>query len=183
MSSSDKSSGIPFPERLRQSFGISKATDLLAKAIREFNDFKNCKDMVRSGDHAFNICLSIWHLVDWTHADMTPEERRKAAQHLGMPVNTLTELSIAVQRGCRMNTICRIMATAGKHVEVTNKYADKTIQTIFNVYQRFGPSGESTEFRWAMTFQGDSFEALDVLREALHFWQSLFAAIGWVKSH
>ncbi|WP_250538662.1 MULTISPECIES: hypothetical protein [unclassified Caballeronia] len=171
---------IPFPNRKRQSFGVSTASAMLEKAVRDFRAFQSCTDVIRSGDHAFNVCLSIWHLHDWAHADATETELEIIGTFLGRPVRSKTEFSIALQRACPLLKICRIMATAGKHTKV-DTYPDPTVETMFDIYQSTGPDERFT-VRWGMTFDGRSYDAADVFDECLLFWGRLFATLNWTHS-
>lgn len=168
------------PDRLRQSFGVSTAVHLFHKAAREVVAFNECDDYLRSADHAFNACLSIWHLVDWTFKNANEDDKERLAAQLGMEIVKQSDLAIAVQKACYANRICRVMATASKHVEV-DKFPDETIQTYVNLYEQVIDGDERYLFRWAVSFEGDVIEASKMLADAISFWERLFREIGWIE--
>ncbi|MCA8016743.1 hypothetical protein LGM38_32400 [Burkholderia vietnamiensis] len=169
---------IPFPDRKRQSFGISSARDLLAKIERELSEFEGCTHFVRAGDHAFNLCLSLWHMTDWAFADMTPDECCKAQQFLGTVFNKPSEFSVAVQKAEPALKICRIMATASKHVEVT-KFPEPSLDTMIDIYAHATDVDAPIILKWGVSIEGASYSMLDVFKCATSFWTSFFVAMGW----
>ena len=153
---------------------------MLWKAYREFADFKRCENIQRSGDHAFNLCVSIWHLHDWAFADMSPEERRSASGYLEFPIHKKSDFARAIQRRCKEVRICRVMATAGKHVEV-DTYPEPTIETAFDIYEHVRDESKPFVLRWSLSYQGSHLDAEDMFFDALRFWQDLFGHLGWVE--
>jgi len=172
---------LPFPDRLRQSFGVASATHLLRKALREFDDFKRSGDIQRSGDHAFNLCVSIWHLHDWSFADMSPEERARASEYLCMSIRKKSDFAAAVQKSCKEVRICRVMATAGKHV-VVDTFPDPTIATAFASYEHLHDDSEPLIWRWSLSCGDTHLDAEDMFNTALEFWRKLFEHLGWLES-
>lgn len=165
-------------ERPRQTFGIYDSGQLLQKIERELADLERCQDFVRSGDHAFNICLSLWHMTDWVFADMNQEERHIVAKLINGKFDRSTAFGVAVQRAFPLIRICRTMATAGKHV-IVDKYPDPSVETMIDIYEKVGQSDDQYVFRWGMTFNGKQYDATDVFHRVADFWRSIFSALGW----
>lgn len=169
---------VPFPDRKRQSFGISTARDLLAKIERELSAFEGCEHFIRAGDHAFNLCLSLWHMTDWTFADMTSDECHKAGAFLGAAFAKSPDFGVAVQKAEPALRICRVMATASKHVEVT-KFPEPTLDTMIDIYEHSAVVDGPLILKWGVNYLGESYSMLDVFKRAIAFWLKLFVAIGW----
>ncbi|MDB5783823.1 hypothetical protein [Caballeronia mineralivorans] len=166
-----------FPERLRQSFGVSTAAGLFGKAHRELTAYRESNDMLRTADHAFNFCVSAWQLVDWVFKDMSDQEREHVGDYLGKPIKTQTELAIAVQKACPSLKICRVIATAGKHVTV-DYYPDRTISTALHL----DGSHPHYKVRWSLTYAGEICDAVEIFENALKFWDGLLRRIGWLEA-
>lgn len=167
-----------FPNRKRQIFGVWTATGLLAKIEREFAEFEQCQHFVRSGDHAFNLCLSLWHLVDWTFADMTEEERQRAEQFTNRTFTKSSEFGVAAQEIEPMIHICRVMATAGKHAEVKH-HPEPTLDTMIDIYEDSSLVDGPFFFKWGVEYKEKSYDIHHVFKQAISFWRDLFVAIGW----
>jgi hypothetical protein len=105
-------------------------------------------------DLAFNICVTTWHLCDWVFGDMTSEQRTKlVVQKLG----DLQKRALAD----RAVHLCRQVAIASKHFEVSNR-PDPGIAVVV----------AATGDRWHIYFNDGErrLPASEVFDLALSFW-------------
>jgi hypothetical protein len=146
---------MPLPSR-DKTFALESCRDLLNKLEREIERFRaasNNNDVASMADIAFNASVTAWHLCDWVYGDMTPEQRT------GLNVLKLSDLwNIALAN--RALHLCRQIATASKHWEVT-QHPDVTVGTAVSA---------SPEWRIHFIDRDKWIDALDVFEEAFDFW-------------
>jgi hypothetical protein len=150
---------MPLPGR-HQTFALETCRDLLMKLEREIERYQ-CLDKTRieeMTDLAFNISVTAWTLCDWLFGDLTPEQRES------LKLRRLADLQDRA-RSCRALHLCRQVATASKHWEVTH-HRDPDVDIIVMAE----PSGE-----WRIYFQdrGVRRESVPIFEEALQFWTEL----------
>lgn len=82
---------------------------------------------------AFNAAVTAWHLADWVWMDMTKAQRQQLETDWGTELNVGDDKGGNFRRELRQRNreiaICREIATASKHVEVSQS-PDRTIDTV-----------------------------------------------------
>ncbi len=114
---------MPIPARL-QVFGLASSRDVLQKLEWEIERYKSApsEDAAASIHIAFNIAVTAWRMCDRIDRDLTTEQRSL------LGVAGLSQLKKKSISESRVVEICRLLATASKHVEV-DKYPDPGVQT------------------------------------------------------
>lgn len=142
-----------------QTFAYESCRDLLEKLRRELDRYRAVEgredaDVQELQDIAFNASVTAWQLGDWVFNDLTPEQREKLGFH------TKAELQEHAKANCRALYLCRHVATASKHWEVS-QYPDDTVDAIVT-----GETG------WTIYFvdDGTKIPADQVFEQALGFW-------------
>src|SRR5262245_38714116 len=116
---------MPLPNRQQTFFECCR--DLLQKLQREIDRYRS---VVGGDGHAeelkdiaFNASVTAWYLGDWAFNDMTAEQRKR----LGF--KDARALQDHARTSCRALHLCRHVATASKHWQVT-QYRDPNVQTL-----------------------------------------------------
>jgi hypothetical protein len=155
-----------------KTFAYENCRDLLLKLKREIDRFGvaradgSIEDMK---DTAFNACVTAWHLCDWVFNDLTQ------AQQDALNIHSLPELW-AHARECRALHLCRQVATASKHWEIT-KYRDPDVAVIVTATPSPPPKPDPAmppvymDGWWIYFVDGpDKRDASDIFAQALDFW-------------
>ncbi len=122
-----------------QTFALESCRDLVRKL--EYDLVLLGKDRPDDTDYlpfmAFNAAITAWQLSDWVWLDMTPDQRKELARDWGnfLSSSNLSLVNAGDFRGVlrrkeRTIGICRQIATASKHAEVTSG-GDQTIRTVY----------------------------------------------------
>lgn len=120
-----------------KTFGLEGCRCLLAKLEWEINRLKdtppNDADSLMYG--AFNAAVTAWHIADWAWADMSEDQKdclrtgwQADLELWGITLRDGGNFLHALRKKNRDLAICREIATASKHVEVT-QHPDPTIDT------------------------------------------------------
>lgn len=116
-------------------YGLENSRDVLKKLEWEQSGLKAAskQDPKELFFRAFNAAVTAWHLADWVWKDMTQNQRQQLETEwetkLGIDDDGVGNFRHALRQKSREIAICREIATASKHVEVTRN-PDKTIDTV-----------------------------------------------------
>jgi hypothetical protein len=179
----------------KQTFGLENCRDLLLKLEWEIEGLKNAPtDLPDEFTYrAFNGFVTAWHLADWVWKGMTEQQRKTLRLEWKCPkMNAEGQFAAELQKKSRALAICRQIATASKHVEVT-KYPDETVDAITSAEPAFLTTEDGGHL---ITAEGDRLileqpiwvlkvsdgrekrPAVEVLDEALDFWTSFIYGRG-----
>jgi hypothetical protein len=116
----------------------------------------------------FNAAVTAWQLADWVWRDCTPEQR----QRLNTP--RLGDLQARARQECRALYLCRQIATASKHWEVTS-FRAHDVGTEFRIGPPQQLSGPAYRRTWEAVIvdRGVERNAVDVFHEASDYWANL----------
>ena len=131
------------------------------------------RDVFVLGYRAINCATTAWHMCDWVFAECERDAdvRSRLANIAHREIATLGDVQVWA-RTERPLAICRIIATAGKHFEVT-RHPDPTVKATFKIEDDGLPGGE------LMIYDGDDVHRPhDVFVRALLFWK---LALGWLE--
>lgn len=171
-----------FPDRLSQSFIIGDASHLLRKLTSEVSAFiDNQDEIVKSGRLALNIAMTAWHMVDWTFADMDADQRVLAGRQLGRKINTQRDFAAAATEACEALRMCQVIATAGKHVEVSTR-PDPSLVTRLEFFEvnADGASGQVGAM-WIIERDGKKYPAEETFNQVHRFWEDLLSSLGMIE--
>lgn len=171
-----------FPDRLRQSFLIAEAPQLLGKLTAEIHQFTTSHfDTLKSGHLALNIAMTAWHMVDWVFADMNADQRALAGQILGGSIEKKGDLAALATKACEALRICQVIATAGKHVEVASR-PDPSLTTRFELVDL---SADDTNPQlltaWVIEREGKEYPADQIFKDVHRFWENLLSDLGMIE--
>ncbi len=116
-------------------YGLENSRDVLKKLEWEQRGLKAASEQEPEElfFRAFNAAVTAWHLADWVWRDMTPDQRQQLETDWEKPLNVNDDQGGAFRYELRQKNreiaICREIATASKHVEVSQN-PDKTIDTV-----------------------------------------------------
>jgi len=168
-------------------YGLENSRDLLEKLRWERDELVDASRQApdRLCYCAFNASVTAWHLADWVWRDLTLRQRQVLEKKSGESLDTENERGGAFRHYLKTNSralaICRELATASKHVEVTQG-ADETIDAVMNVGTERTVDSTGSEIMvgdshvvvqsWSLDVQdGESHHPLlDVLDEAIDYW-------------
>ena len=170
-------------------FDLVSCRDLLKKLEREIGRIKQATDRPEVCDHGTNAAFTAWHLTDWVWADVKDNWQIRAAiaKQAGRAANNfnLEELQDYVAGGSKDLEICRIIATASKHVgwEILGDVQELTATGSARGLNATGSARSALNIigdppvpskRWILKIKidGQSSEALPVFRNAFKYWQS-----------
>lgn len=170
-----------FPNRLPQSFMVGQTRHLFSKAGRELAAFinDNGSSWYVAGDAGLNFAMSIWHLHDWLWADLTEDSSGVAylSASLGVPITKKEDFVRVIYKKCPAMRICRVIATAGKHVDVT-KFPDPTLRT----HAPLSKDENGVQRReWHIEAGGRNRPAADIFKEAFRFWEDLLSDLAIIE--
>ncbi len=173
-------------------FDLVTCRDLLEKLQREISRIEEAAARPDVCDHGTNAAFTAWHLTDWVWADLENNwvTRSAIAKQAGdYPPNfNLGQFQDYVAKKCEDLEICRIIATASKHVgwETPGGHPDVTATGIAS---GSGGLDATASARSALTLPGGSTvppeswilkvkidgksqDALPIFRNALDYWRS-----------
>src|SRR5215203_4310459 len=147
---------MPLPSRAH-TFAIQTCRDMLEKLEREvvcYRQAVNKQSPTELLDASFNAAVTAWHIADWVFCDMTTEQR------LQLKCHSLSDLQTRARTDCRSIHLCRQVATASKHVQVSH-YPDHDVQAY-----------AAAEPDWTTYFRdkGRRINAEEVFNLALGYW-------------
>ena len=118
---------MAIPSR-EKTFGLESCRDLLNKLEWEEKRLKDTDEQDVEGlmYNAFNAAVTAWHIGDWVWGDMSPEQRKALQGDWGVTLDKQGIFQTALRDKAPALNICREIATASKHVKVT-QYPDHTI--------------------------------------------------------
>jgi hypothetical protein len=103
-----------------KTFGLENCRSLLNKLLWEKKHLESSLGDVEALMFvAFNAAVTAWHLGDWVWADMTEEQRDALRIEWNLELKDRTEFLFALRQRERSLAICREIATASKHVKVS----------------------------------------------------------------
>ena len=167
----------------KKTFGLVNCRDLLGKLEWEIRTLRLAtnSDVESLIYGAFNAFVTAWHLGDWVWENMTEEERKALWKDWALDKPCVKGEFIGELRGRNRNlAICREIATASKHFEVT-RMPDNTVDAIVSAsVDRVTAESEvemigdtiAPETRWILKIADGNAErpVLDVLVAAQSFW-------------
>lgn len=174
----------------RAAYGLDSGWDLLEKLRWETEELSKAsrQNSVELFYRAFNAAITAWHITDWAWRDMS-KEARLALQvdwdvNLDVENETGGQFRGEVRRRHRPVAICREIATASKHVEVTQNPAEE-IDVV--AYTRAEPvvdanGNEVVAGSGRVVVPGTTLKVQDaderkdlieVLQEVIEFWTGL----------
>lgn len=166
-----------------KTFGLESCRDLLSKLEWEIEGLRSTQtsDVSSLIYQAFNGAVTAWHLADWVWGDMTGEQRVAICNEWGLVARSIGEFRHGLRKNNWAVALCREIATASKHVQVSQS-PDADVQTTVSAVSslvtatgravRTESGSEVTVTGWKLkVFDGsDWHEMLDVLEEARNFW-------------
>jgi hypothetical protein len=162
---------MAIPSR-EKTFGLESCRDMLAKLEWEITRFKDARpDDVETLIYvAFNAAVTAWQLCEWVWADLGSEQRTD----LGLP--TLRALQDKARSESRAVHICRQIATASKHTQVTVA-PDPNVETTTSATGVDAQADdEAINLIFAATWvlkvrdHGQTILAIDLFERALSYW-------------
>lgn len=172
---------MAIPSR-EKTFALENCRDLLRKLEWEVAGLRatDPNDLDELAFRAFNAAVTAWHMGDWVWADMTEDQRNGLRTDWKHRLSNLGEFRSRAREISRAIGLCREIATASKHVEVTQS-PDPTVETTASaavsdvvVNGDLVVAGDSpvTVTAWALNVRDDDKlrPFLEVLDEALTFW-------------
>lgn len=167
-----------------QTFALEDCRDLLRKLEWELAGLKaeRSADLDALAFRTFNTAVTAWHLSDWVYESMTSDQRHEIEAEWGLPEDNRAAFQNAVRERCRALAVCRAVATASKHVEVT-RGLDASISTTASAATSSVIAGigdavvdekgdRVTVISWRLKVEdgGRWRPFLEVAEEALIFW-------------
>ncbi len=116
-------------------YGLENSRDVLKKLEWEQHGLKAASEQEPKElfYRAFNAAVTAWHLAEWVWRDMTRDQRQQLETDWDKPLNVNDDNGGAFRHELiqinREIAICREIATASKHVEVSRN-RDTTIDTV-----------------------------------------------------
>ena len=171
-------------------YGLTSSRDLLEKLEWELDRLKeasnqNPTDPTDLYFHAFNAAVTAWHIADWVWRDMTPDQRKKLEIDWDVNLCVNDEEGGAFRGNLRKKdrdiAICREIATASKHVNIT-RGRDETIETVASAKTTSDHDSEAAQIQVNGTFvtttvwklkvadHGNRRDLVDVFDKAFKFW-------------
>lgn len=175
-----------------ETFDLVSCRDVLEKLRRENDRIKGAWYRQDVCDHGTNAAFTAWHMTDWVWADfqnnwVTRSAIAKQAGH-DPPNFNLPNFQDYVAKDSRYLGICRVIATASKHVG-WNPGGNDLGLTATGIARSSGKFDATASARSAMTItedpagpveiwilkvkiDGQSYEALPIFTKAFEYWQS-----------
>ena len=158
-----------------ETFDLVSCRDVLEKLRREIKRIKDAKDRQDVCDHGTNAAFTAWHMTDWVWADMKKNRAIRptiAKQADRDPGNfRLPAFQNYVTKNSKALRICRIIATASKHVGWDPGGTDLELTaTGLTITEDSTVPLE----RWILKVKIDdqSYEALPIFTKAFRYWES-----------
>ena len=172
---------MAIPDR-EKTFSLKTSRDLLHKLEWELAGLKSAdnQDLSHLAFAAFNTAITAWHLSDWVWADMSDAQRAELSENWKTPLKGIGDFRARLRQENRSIAICREIATASKHVSVTQS-PEPNIATVASAKasQVMNGSdivvvGESAIVVSTWTLKiidgGNIDEFIAVVNSALEFW-------------
>ena len=174
-----------------ETFDLVSCRDVLEKLRREIKRIEDAKDRQDVCDHGTNAAFTAWHMTDWAWADFQNNWaiRTAIAKQVGNdpPKIKLDEFQDYVAKDSEDLGICRVIATASKHVG-WDPGVDNLKFTATGIPRSSGKFDATASARSALTItedpagpveiwilkvriDGQSYEALPIFRNALRYWE------------
>ena len=171
-------------------YGLETFRDLLEKLEWEQCGLKAASEQKPTDPtelyfRAFNTAMTAWHLADWVWSDMTPAQRQQLETdwkvRLQVDSNDGGAFRGELRKVNRELAICREIATASKHVEITNS-RDEIIDTVASAKTSIvhNSDGEQIQIngqfvlvtKWKLKVQdGDKKrDFIQIVDQAIKFW-------------
>ena len=175
-------------------FSLSTPEQMLRKLHWEITNFGRAIDVegttVESLNApaywAFNCAVTAWHIADWVWLTVPEPQRDQLFPgcHTGRK-DTLTAFQVSLQAASPPVLICRHVATASKHMEMT-RHVDPsiTVDTVWTKQAaRFGATRFGDPFATytsvlTVSHEGTDRPAIEIFKEAFGFWQSFLEGHG-----
>ncbi len=174
-----------FPNRPKQSFGIRHAGTLFFKLATEVYQFKKSYSnaFARPSYLAINIAMTAWHLIEWTYADMNKSQKELAGEIFDCQITEKNDLVKAVLNDCPEMIICKTIANASKHVEVTRK-PEPSLRTSheFEIIKDGLPADIEIHTNLIIEFRGQKYPAEEVFIKVKTYWQNLLERLFILES-
>ncbi len=156
-------------------FWYETPRDMLAKLDREITSLSNIDplDNHRKADTVLNAAITAWQMADWVRTTMTAEQRDRLANSCGMESDKINASFLDEFFRSNGNVhICRQLATAGKHVQVT-RHHDPYIQTKASLF--FDATTGQSALNWMISVdhRDTHVTVREVLEGAHQYWQWL----------
>ncbi|SPR97620.1 phage integrase central domain-containing protein [Cupriavidus taiwanensis] len=128
-----------------------------------------------AGDAALNFAMSAWHLHDWLWADLSEDSNGvdDLSAALDGGIKTKADFIRAIYRRCPAVRVCRVIATAGKHVKV-DTFPEPSLRTRME-------HKHDHRRRWQIDLKGVSTPASTVFKEAFRFWEDLLSQLAIIE--
>ena len=166
----------------KQTFAMENCRDVHRKLEWEIGALKACPG---NGDldpilyHAFNCAVTAWTLTDWVWSDMTLDQRKKRSGGL-VGKASFRAFQSECRTQCRALHLCRQIATASKHGEVT-AYPDPMVKVDVSAVPIFRNDAARMHmvpdtWHWTLTVHDGAVDvdALKMFEDALHFWDFIY---------
>lgn len=160
----------------RQTFALEGCQDVHNKLEWEIDGLKAALGTAEPDElayRAFNCAVTAWQLTDWVWGDLSPEHKAE----LGF--TKLYEFQGYCREQCRGLHLCRHIATASKHQEVT-QHPDPDIEVSMfaeeldaSASASTGKPGVTCAWRLSVRDRGVNRDAVAVFEEALSFWDHM----------
>lgn len=169
-------------------YGLETSLDLFRKLEWEVDHYKHASenDADELYFHAFNAAVTAWHIADWVWKDLSPEQRQQLEKDWGKKLRENGgDFKGTLRLKNRDIAICREIATASKHFEITSS-RDETIDTVASattsaVHDSEGrqiQAGDAlvtvTRYKLKVIDGNDRREFVDVLDATVEFWGDFF---------
>jgi len=165
---------------------------MLMKLQRDFDRLARSLKPWEAVDHAINVAMTAWHLVDWVWAEIKHSPARLAGLGIqGNEKKPFESFKDYVLNACPELRYCQIIATSAKHLgyKVTDKDPEFTTGKAPEPVTWLNNQGLPVSFandkgqlvRWLSNVEGlyifegeKQHRAIDVFVGALIWWQEFF---------
>lgn len=144
-------------------FGISYAAQFFMEIVQtNFVSFSNHP----TAKEAFNMCSSLWHLIDWITQDTTINKSGKS----------ITEIRQILEPKCPSLSLMHDITTLSKHASLSRPRGNivSTDAEFLGAIFHFGPSGPISEHpaKYKLTFDdGSTCYLHDEILKCMQFWE------------
>lgn len=163
-----------------QTFNLRGPRDVLAKLQWEVDELAETRavDIHLIAYRSINCAMTAWHMCDWLFAECerTPSVREAPTNIAHRKISSLGDMQ-AWAREERSIAICRQIATAAKHVEVT-QHPDPAVKAQYEVGGKGMPVRDEDGWPKLVICDGqETHRPHHVFVDALRFWR---LALGWL---
>ena len=176
-------------------YGLENSRNLLEKLAWEINAIAEAprNDQAALSYYGFNAAITAWHIADWVWRDLSIDRRQELEVQWGVHLSIERDDGNAFKGELRKRNrdlaICREIATASKHVEVTRNPdgtidAEVSARTDNVVDSKGDPIVVGDDFVVVQTLtlkvqDGDERrELMDVLENVLRDWTEFLDRYG-----